>query len=192
MDAIGFALFDTTIGACGIAWSAIGVRMVQFPEAAPEATRARLARRSGAPESEPPAEARRAIAGMQALLEGGSDDLNDIALDFEGAEPFQRRVWEMIREIPPGETRTYGDLARALGNVSLSRAVGHALGQNPCPIIAPCHRVLGADGRTGGFSGGSGVETKMRLLTIEKARIGAEPSLFANLPLAARPRRSRS
>jgi methylated-DNA-[protein]-cysteine S-methyltransferase len=127
---------------------------------------------------------------MQALLAGEADDLKDVALDFEDAEDFQRRVWEMIRDIPPGETRTYGDLARALGDVGLSRAVGQALGQNPCPIIAPCHRILGADGKTGGFSGGAGVETKMRLLSIEKAKVGGEPSLFDDLPLAARPRRA--
>ena len=190
MDATGFALFDTALGPYGVAWSPAGIRMVQFAEDSPEQTRDRLARRSGAAEAGPPPSVQRAIAGMQALLRGEKDDLLDVAFDFDGAEPLQRRVWEMIREIPPGETRTYGDLARALGDVALSRAVGQALGQNPCPVIAPCHRVLGADGKTGGFSGGSGVETKMRLLSIEKAKIGGEPSLFDDLPLAARPRRA--
>jgi methylated-DNA-[protein]-cysteine S-methyltransferase len=83
---------------------------------------------------------------------------------------------------------TYGAIARRLGDVTLSRAVGQALGQNPFPIVVPCHRVLAANGKTGGFSARGGVATKMRMLSIERARTGAAPTLFdtiGGLPLAA-------
>jgi methylated-DNA-[protein]-cysteine S-methyltransferase len=95
-------------------------------------------------------------------------------------------VWEITHAIPAGETLTYGDIARRLGDVSLSRAVGQALGANPIPIIVPCHRVLAADGKTGGFSAPGGVSTKLKLLNIERATTSAQPMLFGELPLEVR------
>ncbi len=95
----------------------------------------------------------------------------------------------MARQIPPGETLTYGEVAARIGEPGAARAVGTALGQNPFPIVVPCHRVLAANGRTGGFSARGGVATKMRMLSIERARTGSAPTLFdalGGLPLAAR------
>jgi methylated-DNA-[protein]-cysteine S-methyltransferase len=126
---------------------------------------------------------------MQALLAGEPRTLEEIDVDLGGASNFHRKVWAVTRAIPAGETLTYGEVARRIGDPGAARAVGKALGENPVPIIVPCHRVLGAGGGTGGFSGGEGVETKLRMLTIERARTGNAPLLFDDLPLAAKPRR---
>src|SRR5690242_13545896 len=191
MPALDFAIFDTAIGACGIAWSARGVYAVQLPEASREATRTRLIKRyPQALEAPPPSAIRHAIDGIVALLAGGSRNLQDIFIDDDGTTEFNRRVYAVTRAIPPGQTLTYGEVAERLGDKSLARAVGQALGENPCPIVMPCHRVLAADGKTGGFSAPGGIVTKLKLLTIEGAQPGG-PTLFDDLPLAAAPGRRR-
>ena len=100
---------------------------------------------------------------------------------------FNRKVYAIARTIPPGETLTYGEIAERLGDKLLARAVGQALGENPIPLIVPCHRVLAAGGKSGGFSAAGGVVTKLRLLTIEGAAPGG-PTLFERLPLETRRR----
>ena len=126
-----------------------------------------------------PAGVQRALDRVQALLAGGNTDLAGIPLDLEAAPEFHRRVYEVARTIPPGRTMTYGEIARHLGAPHESREVGQALGKNPVAIIVPCHRVLGADGKMGGFSANGGVSTKRRMLEIEGApEVGAGP-LFA-------------
>jgi methylated-DNA-[protein]-cysteine S-methyltransferase len=118
-------------------------------------------------------------------LSGEKRDLAHIAVDDSSVPDFNRRVYAVARKIPPGQTKSYGDIARALGDPLLARDVGQALGQNPTPIIVPCHRVLAANGKSGGFSAPGGVDTKMRVLTIEGAQPGG-PTLFDDLPLARR------
>jgi methylated-DNA-[protein]-cysteine S-methyltransferase len=175
----GCTLFDTAIGRCGIAWSERGIAELQLPEANDEATRARLLRRfPGLAEGAPPADVQTAIESIQSLLRGEAIDLSSIALDLEGAPEFNRQVYEIARTIPAGETATYGEIATRLGDLQLSRAVGQALGQNPIAIIVPCHRVLGADRKPGGFSAGGGVRTKLKILSIERAHIGGTRDLF--------------
>jgi methylated-DNA-[protein]-cysteine S-methyltransferase len=172
MNARGFAVFDTAIGVCGIAWSDGGVVAVQLPERNEGATRARLARRcADAPEAEPPPDVRRAIDAVVSLLNGEPSDLSFITLDMEGVPDFHRRVYEVARTIPPGATLSYGDIASRLGEPGSARAVGQALGRNPIPIVVPCHRVLAARGRTGGFSARGGTATKLNLLAIERAQL---------------------
>jgi methylated-DNA-[protein]-cysteine S-methyltransferase len=191
MSADGFALFETPVGQCGIAWNARGVAGVQLPERHNGAMRARLLRRwPGTHETTPPSAIQQAIASITALLGGDARDLSGIALDMEGVPPFHQRVYIVARAIPPGGTLTYGEIARRLGEPDAAREVGEALGQNPFPIIVPCHRVVAAGGKVGGFSAAGGVMTKLRLLDIEGARIGETPTLFERLPLAARPRRA--
>src|SRR5262245_51558543 len=149
----GFALFETAIGACGIAWGGRGVVGVQLPEASEARTRARMRRRfPEAREASPPPEVQRAIEGIVALLGGEARDLSAIALDMAGVEAFARRVYEVARGIPPGATLTYGEIGARLGMQGDVRAVGEALGQNPFPLVVPCHRVLAAGGKVGGFS----------------------------------------
>ncbi len=176
----GFALFDTALGTCGIAWGERGVLGVQLPEAHVAGTRARLLRRLPQAEARtPPAAVQRAIEGIVALLAGEPVDLGDVPLDMDGVPEFHRRVYALARQIPPGRTLTYGEIATALGEPEAARAVGQALGRNPFTIVVPCHRVLAAGGRPGGFSARGGVNTKLRLLAIEKALPHAEPDLFA-------------
>ena len=185
--AIGAHIFETAIGPCGIAWSAAGVVAVQLPERDAATTRARLiARVPDAHAAAPPPDIEAVIAAIVAMIEGEPVDLTKVPLDLGRSAEFERRVWAICHAIPVGQTLTYGDIARRLGDVALSRAVGKALGANPIPVIVPCHRVLAADGRSGGFSGAGGVSTKLRLLNIERARSSAEPLLFGDLPLAVR------
>jgi methylated-DNA-[protein]-cysteine S-methyltransferase len=185
-----FALFDTAIGTCGIAWTARGICGVQLPEKDAAATRARVQRRHPtAVETVPTPDVRQAIDGIVALLSGEKRDLNDIKIDDDGQADFNKRVYAIVRTVPPGQTITYGEIAGRLGDKLLARDVGEAMGRNPTPVIMPCHRVLAADGKTGGFSAPGGVTTKLRLLTIEGAQPGG-PTLFDSLPLVAS-RRSR-
>ncbi|HEY6980792.1 methylated-DNA--[protein]-cysteine S-methyltransferase [Reyranella sp.] len=170
MSVRSFALFDTRIGTCGLTWSAAGIVGLQLPEATAAGTRARLCRRwPGARETSPPANIKDAIARVQRLLKGEAVGLGDIPLDFEAVPEFHRRVYELARTIPAGHTTTYGEIARRLDAPHESREVGQALGRNPIAIIVPCHRVLGADGKMGGFSAAGGVATKRRILEIEGA-----------------------
>ena len=179
MSQRSFALFDTALGSCAISWSAAGVAGVQLPEADAAQTRRRAERRFGANEdADSPPPVRRAMAGIVALLAGQNVDLSDVVLDVEGVDAFDRRVYDAARSIAPGRTQTYGAIAAALGDAALARAVGQALGRNPFAIIVPCHRVLAADGRIGGFSAAGGAVTKRRLLLIEGARAGDAPDLF--------------
>jgi methylated-DNA-[protein]-cysteine S-methyltransferase len=170
METNGFALFETALGECGIAWGQGGIVSVQLP--GPRVA-ARLRRFGG--EAQPPDDVRRAIAAIVALLEGEPRDLSAVVLDMERVPEFNRRVYEAARTIPPGETLTYGEVAERIGERGAAQAVGQALGRNPFPIVVPCHRVLAAGGGLGGFSAPGGVDTKRRMLAIEGA--GA-PALF--------------
>lgn len=177
--ALGFCLFDTAIGACGIAWTDAALAAVQLPEATDAGTKARLLRYTGeVPQSVPPAFVQQAIHRVQQLLAGAGDDLCDLPLALEGVPAFHQRVYEVTRAIPPGQVLTYGEVARRVGEPGASRAVGQALGKNPFAPVVPCHRVLAAGGRSGGFSAEGGADTKLRMLEIEKARFGGEPGLF--------------
>ncbi|HEV3286207.1 MAG TPA: methylated-DNA--[protein]-cysteine S-methyltransferase [Steroidobacteraceae bacterium] len=175
----GFALFDTAIGSCAIAWGGRGILGVQLPEGDETRTRARMRRRfPTARETSPPADVRRAIDDIAALLSGEAADFSAVALDMERVPAFHRRVYEVARTIGCGATLTYGEIAKRLGVPAEAREVGEALGHNPFPIIVPCHRVLAAGGKLGGFSAPGGVGTKLRLLAIEGARTTEGPDLF--------------
>jgi methylated-DNA-[protein]-cysteine S-methyltransferase len=174
-----YALFDTAIGICGVEWGPGGINGVQLPMGSEEKTRARIRQRRGdLVEAEPTEAVKKAIDRIVQLLAGKPDDLSDIALDLDGVPEFNRGVYDIARTIPPGKTMTYGDIAKKLGGVELSRDVGQALGHNPCPIVVPCHRVLAAGNKPGGFSARGGVETKLKMLAIEGAIVNHTPSLF--------------
>lgn len=187
MNDLGFHLFATQIGDCGLVWSGRGVAGVQLPEKTARATRARIARRFPvAREAAPPPDIARAIADIVALLAGEPKDLGSIAVDLDGVPEFACRVYAAARAIPPGRTLSYGEIAEQLGDRTLARDVAEALSRNPVPLIVPCHRVLAAGGKMGGFSAPGGVRTKLKLLSIEGARYG-EPTLFERLPWMAAP-----
>ena len=177
MTAYAYILFDTALGRCGLAWGPAGVIAVSFPEEDDGETRKRLLRRvkDAAQTSAPPAAIADLVQDIQALFAGARRDLAGAALDLSGVSAFEREVLTLTLAIRPGETRTYGDLARDLGDIGLSRRVGQALGRNPIPIVIPCHRVVGANGLMTGFSAPGGTDTKYRLLKIEGA---LAPDLF--------------
>ena len=163
-----FALFDTPLGRCGIAWGPDGIVGVQLPEGDDTLTRRRMRDRFGAvDETRPSRDVQRAIAGMRALLAGRRPDLSTVILDMRDVPPFHQRVYAVAREIPVGATLTYGDVALEAGAPGAARAVGQALGRNPFAIVVPCHRVTAAGGKVGGFSATGGVDTKLRLLELE-------------------------
>jgi len=176
----GHALFGTAIGPCGIAWGPRGICGVQLPEQDDAGTRARLLRYTGPlPEAAPPPEVLSAIGQIAALLAGEPHDMSGIVLDMSGLTDFQRRVYALACAIPPGQTRTYGELAADLGGKHLARAVGQALGFNPFAPVVPCHRILAAGQRPGGFSAHGGAATKLRMLAAEGAvPDGASGQLF--------------
>jgi O-6-methylguanine DNA methyltransferase len=175
MKLIAYCLFETPLGSCGIGWTegadAISrVTLFQLPEATATLTEARVAQQAGAsmPSSPPPPIAE-VIDRCSRHLKGNLQDFRDIAVDLEGAGPFVRKVCEAARQIPVGQTATYAGMAKAMGRPSAVRAVGRALGRNPIPLIIPCHRVVAAGGKPGGFSAYGGRVTKAKLLAIEGA-----------------------
>lgn len=175
----GVAFFATALGVCGVAWNRRGISGMQLPEARAAATRKRLrARFPQSHEAVPPESVQQAIDKVVALLSGSKPDLSSVALDLEGVPDFDRRVYEIARRVPPGATTTYGAIAGTLGEPGSARAVGQALGRNPFPIVVPCHRVLAAGGRLGGFSAGGGVSTKLKMLAIEGADVARQRGLF--------------
>ncbi|SFW92411.1 methylated-DNA--[protein]-cysteine S-methyltransferase [Amycolatopsis australiensis] len=173
-----FTTFDTAIGVCGLAWRDDVVIATSLPSGGASALHAWFRRRfPDAVPGTPGPRVQEAVDGIVALLGGARVDLTAVPLDFSGVPEFNRRAYEVARAIPPGKTSTYGDIARALGMPGSAQAVGQAMGHNPVPIIVPCHRVLAAGGRDGGFSARGGVETKLRMLVIEGA-VAEEPTLF--------------
>lgn len=175
-----YALFDTVIGWAGIAWGEAGLVGVHLPEREPETARRSFLRRfPDAAEAEVPADLARIVDDIRALMRGEKPDLLDAPLDLSRTPEFHARVYAIARAIPPGETLTYGEVAVKLGDRLLAREVGQALGNNPWPIVVPCHRVTAAGGKPGGFSARGGVNTKLKLLGIEGAKAAAQADLFA-------------
>ena len=185
MDGAGFCLFPTPIGECAIAWREGTVVGVLLPGEYVAQTRSRMAGRfPDLHESGPPPAMESIIGRIRGLLEGAHDDLLDVPLDMNGVASFNQRVYAVARAIAPGRTLTYGEVAARLGEPGASRAVGQALGHNPFAPVVPCHRVLAAGARGGGFSAAGGVSTKLRMLEIERASFTSEPGLFDSLPFS--------
>ncbi|HUR88209.1 MAG TPA: methylated-DNA--[protein]-cysteine S-methyltransferase [Ramlibacter sp.] len=179
MPVVGYCVFDTAIGACGIAWSEDAIATCQLPEPDRASTLKRMQRRHPeCEERDPPGWVVKVIERVKALLEGAHDDLADVSLDMRGEPYFNQRVYEVTRAIPPGRTLTYGEVAQKIGEPGSARAVGQALGHNPFAPIVPCHRVLGAGNSGVGFSATGGVDTKLKMLEIERAQLGGHPGLF--------------
>jgi methylated-DNA-[protein]-cysteine S-methyltransferase len=164
----GIALFETSIGTHGIAWGERGITASVLPSARADLTLAALRRRASAPETAPPAHVEHAIDLVQRLLDGNDVDLTGIELDMHGVGDFDRRVATVVRAIAPGETLTYGEVAARADAPGEAREVGAAMGRNCFAPIVPCHRVVAANGKLGGFSAPGGVDTKLRMLEIER------------------------
>ncbi|MDB5576530.1 MAG: cysteine methyltransferase [Bradyrhizobium sp.] len=171
MSGRGYTIFDSMIGRCGIAWGHGGIVGVQLPEAREIETRRRLYQLyPDSREARPPLNVEVAIEGIVALLRGQPGDLTDVALDTSGIHAFNQRVYQLTQAIPRGETRTYGEIAAALGASGAVHSVAQALARNPFVIIVPCHRVLEAGSYADRMSPHGGSISKRRLLSIEGAR----------------------
>ena len=182
----GYSVFDTGIGRCGIVWSEAGVVGVQLPEARELETRRRLFQLyPDAREMRPSLNVEIAIEGMVALLRGQPADLAEVVLDMSGIPNFNRRVYELTRGIPWGETRTYGEIASQLRASGAAHSVAQAIGKNPFMLIVPCHRVLEAGHYADRISPNGGSISKRRLLSIEGAISPGSKTLFdVLLPVA--------
>lgn len=164
--------FETALGTCAVCWSELGITEVLLPPARGVAARCSEA-------GDVPTSIGEAIDGITALLSGERRDLRSVVLDERALDELQRRVYAATREIGPGETASYGEIARAVGAPQEPRAVGAALGRNPFPVVVPCHRVLAADGTLHGFSAPGGLRTKQQMLEIEGAPGFTQQALFA-------------
>lgn len=176
----GFAFFDTPAGLCGLAWNdALEVCGGQLPEATPALTRQRMQQRFPQwHEVTPPPAMADVLRRLASALQGTPDTLEDVPLADADVPEFNRRVYALTRQIPPGQTRSYGELAAELGGPAVARAVGQALGRNHFAPLVPCHRVMAVRHQAGGFSGPGGLQTKLRLLQFEGAQLGDQPGLF--------------
>ena len=184
-----YSIFDTSVGRCGIAWGRSGIVGMRLPEAREIETRRRLLLQfPEARETRPPVDVELAIDGIVTLLQGTPCDLSDVALDMAGVPPFHRRVYDTVRLIPYGQTRTHAELAARLGASGAVHAVGQAINRNPFAILVPCHRTLVTAGHTSGFAGNAGIVTRSRLLGIEGALDDRRPNLFDALLSVAPPR----
>lgn len=177
-----YALVDTPIGPCGIAWSERGLIRLQLPERDRDATQARLTRGLVRPVAASPApHIGSAVADLVRYAQGEKVGFADVPLDLDAAPPFHRAVYDATRKIGWGETVSYGALADRVGAPGAARAVGQALGRNPIAIIIPCHRVLASGQRMGGFSAHGGRRTKERLLALEGVHLGSGTPLLPGL-----------
>ncbi|HXL12359.1 MAG TPA: methylated-DNA--[protein]-cysteine S-methyltransferase [Bradyrhizobium sp.] len=188
MAGLGYTIFDTGLGRCGIAWSDLGVVGVQLPEAREIETRRRLFRLyPEARELRPSPNVEIAIEGIAASLRGGACDFSDVILDMSGIAIFSRRVYDFVRTIPRGETLHHSQIAAHVGASGATHSVAKAIAHNPFMIIVPCHRV-GEAGGPDRISPNAGVISRRRLLSIEGAHSTSSKTLFdVLLPLAPRP-----
>ncbi len=185
-----WTLFDTALGSCGVAWSDAGITAVQLPEGTRAATQARLLEKTpsaGKRARSAPDAVASAIELVQRHLEGKPQPLDEVRLDLSAVTPFFVEVYRALQKVPAGTTTTYGALARAVGSEGAQRAIGRAMATNPIPILVPCHRVLAAAGKPGGFSAYGGVVTKEKILALEGWQGGPLPLFHAKQPEAKLP-----
>jgi len=169
-----YHVFETAHGFCAIAWNDNGITRFQLPSQTAEATERNLLRRTpGAAPGTPTPEVNEAIAAVHRYYAGEAIDFSHIPIDLGELGELSKRIYTALRHVPWGTTTTYGALAKDLGIDSWegARDVGQAMGKNPVPLIIPCHRVLAAGGKPGGFSAPGGTETKIRMLELEGVRV---------------------
>ncbi len=172
----GHAVFETALGWIGIGWSANGITHLQLPEKDRSATETRLLARGASTGVGPPPPAIQDVIGALIRYASGEQvDFSRAPVDFAGVDEFRLAIYEQARRLGYGATTTYGGLCDAAGHPGLARETGAAMGSNPVPIIVPCHRVLAAGGKMGGFSASGGVFTKRRLLDMEHAKPPSPP-----------------
>lgn len=166
--------FPTALGSFGLGWTEKGLARVLLPDDDEQALRERLAR-GGATPAEPPIWVETLMGRIEDYADGIAVEFSGFPLDLSGVPAFRHRAYMLLLGYGWGQVTTYGEMARALGDVGLSRAVGQAMGANPMPLVIPCHRVLASDGKPGGFSAPGGAQTKIKMLALEGVTIGSPP-----------------
>jgi methylated-DNA-[protein]-cysteine S-methyltransferase len=179
-----YLIFETAGGFCGIAWSSAGITRFQLPTKSAEATERLLLRRlPGGEPGTPTPEVAEAVVAVKRYFAGEETDFSGVRLDLEGQDAFFRQIYDAARRVGWGHTTTYGALAKELGaGPEAARDVGQAMAKNPVALIIPCHRVLAAGRKIGGFSAPGGSSAKLRMLELEGVHFGppepAQQSLF--------------
>jgi len=178
MDAShNYTVFETAAGFCAIAWSAAGIARFQLPDSSAAAAERNMLRRAPSARREtPPPNVAAVIAAAQRYFAGETVDFSDVAVDLDGQDEFFRRIYAAARALGYGQTSTYGTLAKELGaGPEAARDVGQAMAKNPVPLIIPCHRVLAAGGKVGGFSAPGGANSKVKMLALEGIDLNPPP-----------------
>jgi methylated-DNA-[protein]-cysteine S-methyltransferase len=171
----GYTIFETVTGFCAIAWNEVGITRLQLPvKSAEAAERLMLRRAPGAEHAVPSPPVNEAVAAVKRYFAGEETDFSRLKLDLDGQDEFFKQVYAAVRLVKWGQTTTYGAIAKELGaEPQVARDVGLAMARNPIPLIIPCHRVLAAGGKIGGFSAPGGATAKMHMLGLEGVRFEA-------------------
>jgi methylated-DNA-[protein]-cysteine S-methyltransferase len=169
----GYVIFETARGFCGIAWSGFAIIALQLPTKRADAAGRLLRRRApGAAPGSPPLAVAEVVASVKRYFDGEESDFSAVELDLNAQEPFARQIYEAVRRVRWGHTITYGSLAKQLGaGPETAREVGQAMARNPVPLIIPCHRVLAAGNRIGGFPAPGGSAANRRMLELEGVQV---------------------
>ena len=176
-ETIGHAVFETVLGFMGIAWSEKGLTRLCLPQKSRDSIERRLLRFDGAIMSgESPQWVRDLIEGIKAYTAGETVAFDQVPVDLRGVDDFRHAIYDAARKLAFGEVTTYGELAKRAGHPGLARETGAALGANPVPLVIPCHRIMAAGGKIGGFSAPGGSATKEKMLGLEGVQIGPPPS----------------
>lgn len=178
---VRYHLFETSVGPCGIAWGEEGLIAVQLPESDPAATEQRLRSKGAQAECSPSGELAACVAGLQAYFEGKIVEFGSIPLDWQRISRSDRAIYRLLRKVPFGRVVTYGELAERGGMTGAAQAIGAAMSRNPWPVIIPCHRVVAASGKLGGFSAFGGAMLKRKLLAMEGASFEGEAPVLPGL-----------
>jgi methylated-DNA-[protein]-cysteine S-methyltransferase len=167
-----YHVFETTMGFCAIAWSDAGIARFQLPTKTVEAAERLMRRRAFGAEPGAPKDIAAVIEAAKGYFAGEKTDFSQVQLDLAGQDAFFAQIYDALRRVAWGRTTTYGALAKELGaGREAARDVGVAMAKNPAPLIIPCHRVLAAGGKIGGFSAPGGSKTKTRMLELEGVRL---------------------
>jgi len=171
-----YHVFETRLGFAAIAWNDAGVTRFNLPGPKDTATN----RLGSATPAEPPPPIAAIVDQARRYFAGERIDFDAIGLDLSSVEPFRRAIYDALRKVGFGETVTYGELAKRIGanEPQAAQDVGVAMARNPVPLIIPCHRVLAAGGKLGGFSAPGRTETKQKMLALEGVFIGGQPRLL--------------
>jgi methylated-DNA-[protein]-cysteine S-methyltransferase len=168
-----YLVFETASGFGGIVWNSVGITCLRLPTRSAQAAEQDLRRRApGAEPGAPTPAVAEAVAAVKRYFEGEETDFSGLELDLAGQEAFFKQIYAAARRVGWGQTTTYGALAKELGaGPEAARDVGQAMASNPVPLIIPCHRVLAAGGKVGGFSAPGGSAAKIRMLELEGVHV---------------------